>query len=82
MSKKEYVLLLLEDTNLVKDEKIELGYWDGKSYKADDSYFPGVLIRPNDERVKVYKTYKGAEKAVSKLGDKFPYISTARIEER
>lgn len=69
----KYVLNLLEDG-------FSIGYWDGKSYRADDITFPGVLDSKYDKLVKVYTSKKRAETAVKKLGDKFTFIKDAYIE--
>jgi hypothetical protein len=75
----KYVLNLLEDGSFGNDSNY-IGYWDGKRYRGDDVWFPGVAENKHDKRVKVYTSKKRAENAVEKLRDKFSHISTAKIE--
>jgi hypothetical protein len=79
--KEKYVLKLIEDPTFgVSMSTNFIGYWDGKRYRGEDVWFPGVKENKYDKDVKVYTSKKRAESAVDKLKDKFSYISNAKVE--
>lgn len=58
----------------------QYGYWTGKSYVADGTYFP-ITEESKEGNVKVYKNKKVAEKSAEKARLQFGGVSTATVEE-
>lgn len=75
--KEKYVLNLIEEGRFCGTS---IGYWNGKRYRGDDVWFPGVINNKQDKRIKVYTSKKRAENAVEKLKDKFTFVTNAEIE--